>query len=255
MCNELMPATADFQKRAPEYEHNSRWVTSDSINNVPYTYLCLRKSLGRLLDAGGGTGYLSWFLSSKLPSDSITILDASSNMLLQAKERLPYARTVCDSLESFCLSSSEKYDTVLARQILHYVDDVDLALSCLRKMLKKEGVIYIGQFVVQDSASDDWHMALIQRISKSRKRSFVQAELIRQCEKSGFKVLNSCCTDYEENLMDFFKRRMNEETEYSALLDASKKSLNRQVISSLSIRTTNNNLFFTVQFCHLLLGY
>lgn len=71
----------DFQKRADVFEIQSRWVTSESINNIPRAYFSKRKTLGNSLDAGGGTGYLISLLVEKVPARSVTIVDISKKCL------------------------------------------------------------------------------------------------------------------------------------------------------------------------------
>lgn len=131
-ASQPVSASEDFQKRACSYELQSRWVTSTSINTIPYNYLSRRSSMGDALDAGGGTGYLSSFLLKKIPASSLTIVDASKNMLEIARERIPSANLVNMSIESFCSENDLTFDTIIARQIFHYVDDVDITLELLR---------------------------------------------------------------------------------------------------------------------------
>lgn len=243
----------DFQKRAYSFEFQSRWVTSESINITPYNYLSRRPTMGDVLDAGGGTGYLSSYLLKKIPASSFTIVDVSKNMLVLAKERVPCANIINSSIESFCMESDLKFDTVIARQIFHYVDDLDVVIQLLRKKLNPNGLFYVGQFVVCDDDADIWHKNLIQQISKNRKRSFTLNSFLKAFERNGFKVLECCTEDYEENIKDFYSRKTNEELDYDEFLKKESNSLSREVFEKMRIRLTDNNLFFTVQFCHLLL--
>lgn len=199
----------DFQIRASSFENRSRWVKDDTINSVPFFFLSNRESLGSVLDAGGGTGYLSWFLTSRLPASSVTIVDASENMLRVAEERLPKSNCICSPLESYFNNNVNEYDTILARQILHYVDDVNAVLVILREMLRKGGLIYVGQFVVCDNDSNSWHEELIKNISRNRKRSFILKNFIDLFKNNAFNVLNVKTTPYEENLRDFYTRSTN----------------------------------------------
>lgn len=60
--------------------------------------------------------------------------------------------------------------------------------------------------------------------------------------------------DYEENIQAFYQRKTNSDISYAQLLQSAKNSLSEEVIQQLAVRTTEDNLFFTVQFCHLLLS-
>ena len=255
--NSYLPQTAsvseDFQKRACSYEAQSRWITSDSINIIPYHYLSRRPTIGETLDAGGGTGYLSSFLLKKIPASSLTIVDASENMLAIAKSRIPGANLINTSIESFCLENDLKFDTILARQIFHYVNDIEVVLNLLREKLSSNGLFYVGQFVVCDNDSDKWHKNLIQKISKNRKRSFTFDGFQKAFESNGFRIIECCTEDYEENIKDFYTRRTNEELEYNNFYKSVKNSLNDNITEKMHIKVMDNNIFFTVQFCHLLL--
>lgn len=250
----LVPCSQeDFEKRADSFEKLSRWVTSDSINNIPFYYLSRRTTMGNVLDAGGGTGYLAHYLMNRLPLSSLTIVDASQKMLDLAKTRIPSAKLVNTSIETFCSNSTVLFDTILARQIFHYVDDVDMIIRLLRERLDEDGLMYVGQFVVCNQESNIWHKNLIEKISKNRKRSFTIDEYKQKFEANGFRILESYSEDYEENIRDFFSRKTNNDLEYDLLLKSATDSLNGKIKDSMKIRFQNSNIFFTVQFCHLLL--
>lgn len=102
-------ATKDFQIRADDYETKSRWVKDEEINQIACSLLAGKKTLGDLLDAGGGTCFLPFILSQKFLISSITIVDASQHMLLKYKERLPQAKRVHSSIEEFCLNNRQPY--------------------------------------------------------------------------------------------------------------------------------------------------
>lgn len=244
----------DFQKRAEYFDNQSRWVMDEKINYIPYKYLSYKSSLGSLLDAGGGTGFLSYYLSNKIDTSSITIVDSSINMLKKAKERMPQAKIIDTSIESYCNTNFQTFDTILARQIFHYVDDVNTIITLLKEKLKKNGVIYVGQFVVSDTYSNKWHEDFIKKISKSRKRSFILKDFLDLFSQNGFCINKIETVDYEENIKNFYQRRTNFDISYETLLESSKEALNTNVINNLMIKTTNDNIFFTIQFCNILLS-
>lgn len=244
----------DFQKRAKYFDSQSKWVTNEKINYIAYKYLSCNRNLGNVLDAGGGTGFLSYYLSGKINTSSITILDSSANMLEKAKERIPQATIINNSIESYCNNNLLKFDTILARQIFHYVDDVNIVISLLKEKLKEDGLMYIGQFVVPDPDSDKWHEDFIKKISKNRKRSFTLNSFLDFFIQNGFYINKIETIDYEENVKNFYQRRINNNISYEELLEVSKETLNKNIINNLMIKTTADNIFFTVQFCNLLLS-
>ena len=250
---ESMDVISDFQKRANNFEERSQWVTDKIINNIPFEFLSFRKDLGDIFDAGGGTGYLSYYLISKMPATSVTIVDASINMLQKARERLPEAVTVNGTIESYCRMNNRKFDTILARQIFHYVDNTNLIIRLLRDKLKDNGILYVGQFVVHDEETSVWNNLLMKEISKSRRRSFIINDFIDLFLQNGFKVLEFCTTNYQDNLKDFYKRRTNNECSYEILLKNMTEAVNENIKKKMDLKLIDDNMFFSYQFCHLAL--
>ena len=91
------------------------------------------------------------------------------------------------------------------------------------------------------------------KISKNRKRSFTFDGFQKAFESNGFRIIECCTEDYEENIKDFYTRRTNEELEYNNFYKSVKNSLNENITEKMHIKVMDNNIFFTVQFCHLLL--
>lgn len=114
-------------------------------------------------------------------------------------------------------------------------------------------MFYVGQFVVCDDAADAWHADLIQKISKNRKRSFTLAGFQNTFDAHKFRILECCTEDYEESIKDFYMRKTNDDLQYDKFFEITKKSLNKDISNKMHVRLMDNNLFFTVQFCHLLL--
>lgn len=246
----------DFQKRAKNFENHSQWVKDTCINEVPISFFETGE-IGDLLDCGGGTGYLSWRLyqERKKTISSISLVDISSNMLDEARKKHDFpVVTFNSSIETFCGMTTKKYDTILLRQVLHYVNDVSEIVCLLRNILKDDGKIYVGQFIVQDEESREWHNELMKDISKNRKRTFLFDELSNCFTKNGFVIEKCVLDDYEENIDDLFVRRVNNYVnEASDKLKSKMFSLATVSLKKkMAIRFENNNLFFKVKFCHLL---
>ena len=237
----------DFQKRAKSYEKLSRWITDQTINE---TAIALIGECQDLIDVGCGTGFLPYCLNAIYPIPNITLLDLSPNMLEIAKRRLPQANVINNSLEEYAEITQDQYSTVIMRQVLHYIEDPIAAMECVKKLLKTHGRVYIGQFTVRDDLSDEWHAKLIRLISVNKRRSFTIDKLCKLCE--GFKVLKIQSTDYEENLKDYFARKTSNNS-YELIYNTMIDELNNEIIQNMKVHLENDNLFFTVQFTHLLL--
>lgn len=250
-------AEIDFQKRAENFERHSRWVVDKNINNVPKNFF-QQHNVGNLLDLGGGTGYLSWYLYQHLKSkiNEISLVDISRNMLDEAEKKKNYpVKTYNTSIETFCKMTPYKFDTILMRQVLHYVDDVEVIVKLLKNVLNENGIIYIGQILVDDSESKDWHNELMQDISSNRRRTFIYNDFINYFKESGFEIIEVQTSNYEENFTDLFERRIKESTDTT--LESLKSKMETLAANTLkekmSIKFEDNNLYFTVKFCHLFL--
>ena len=244
---------SDFQKRAKEYEYNSKWVTDKDVNNIPLNYLLTMKTGGDLLDAGGGTGYLSQYLSNHLKFNSITLVDISEDMLKEAENKNYIIKAINSSIEKYCETTINRFDVILIRQVLHYVEDVNLVFSLLKSLLKDNGVIYVGQFLETDIESRDWHNELIRNISKNRRRTILYEECLEYVRLNRLEVIQSDVTDFEENLSDFYKRRINEHLSFDKLRNKMINSINQNIRERMLIKITSDNIYFRVKFHHFLL--
>jgi cytidyltransferase-like protein len=248
----------DFQERAKNFEQNSKWVIDKRINSVPQKFLSEKNNMGNLLDAGGGTGYLSYFLSKTIDCKSISLVDISKNMLdiaieRETKEKKYKIKIFNSSIECFCNMIDEKFDTILIRQVLHYVDSVDNVISLLKSVLNDNGVIYVGQILVDDEKCREWHNELTQSISKNRRRTFLYDEFLEIFCKNGFEIINSELTDYEDTFDSFYKRRIYDDVTFDELKNKMETLVSNDILEKMSIRITDDNIYFTVKFCHLLL--
>lgn len=251
-------AEYDFQKRAEKFEEHSRWVTDESINNVPKEFFEQHKiSMGDILDAGGGTGYLVSYLFKHMQSKpkSISLVDISRNMLDIAEKKTECPITVYNaSIETFCQFTTKKFDTILLRQVLHYVEDVNDTVSLLKNVLKKGGYIYVGQILVIDEECRQWHDELMEGISKNRRRTFVFDELTAWFEQNGFDIIEKKSDDFEEKFSDLFKRRVSSyEIPIKRLLNKMENVVTNSLRKKMSIRFEDDDLYYKVKFVHLLL--
>lgn len=248
----------DFQQRANEFESHSKWVKDDRINGVPKAFLKDTAYIGDLLDAGGGTGYLSWYIYINLMDKvkSIYLVDESEKMLEIAKKKENFPVIVINSsIESFCLSETRKFDTILVRQVLQYANDICEFLNSLKKMLNKNGKIYIGQIAVADNECRCWHSELMQSISNNRRRSFAYYELLNLFSQIGFEITRCEITDYEASINNLFNRSVDKfgDITLEKLMNKMRLLTTETLKNKMKIRFGNNDLYFTVKFCHFLL--
>lgn len=242
----------DFQIRAKRFENDSFWVKNNEVNSVPLTFLSPSETLGDLLDAGGGTGYLSYFLSTKFNCESISLVDSSSSMLEKAREKNFQVKTFNSSIEEFCEKTNMRFKTVLIRQVLHYVDDVDKVILALKSVLNENGVIYAGQILMENEDCGEWHDTLIKEISANRRRTFLIENFNEIFIRNGLEIVKKEITVLSENLNDFYKRRVSDNN-FDCIKERMKNITTENVIEKMNIKITNDNIYFNVKFGHLLL--
>jgi|GEM_PF-4820550 len=253
MSNAIGDVTIDFKKRAKNFEGHSRWATDRNINKIPLKYLLQIHPAGDLLDAGGGTGYLSYFLSQHIKFNSISLVDVSKDMLAEAERKAYGVNIFNSSIEDFCNTSQKKFDTILIRQVLHYVNHVDEVISLLAAVLKKTGLIYIGQFLENNDECKKWHNQLMQEISRNRRRTLSCNELLEYVRKNNLEIIQNDVTLFEENLLDFYDKRIIDSFSFEELKNKMISLVNKNIEEKMSIRITADNVYFTVKFHHFLL--
>ena len=244
---------SDFQKRAKNYEKKSRFVADEDILSVPLKYLLSRKTAGNLLDAGGGTGYLSHFLSKHIEFESIYLVDICDDMLKEAERKNYGAKIFNSSIESFCEEAMEKFDTILIRQVLHYVEDVNKIFLLLKSVLKTGGLIYVGQYLRTDNDCREWHYELAKEISKNRHRTMRHKEFLEYVCQNGLEVIQNDTTEIERSLEDFYENRIDNNLSFKELMNKMIALTSESVKDKMRIRITDSNIYYSAQFCHFLL--
>jgi demethylmenaquinone methyltransferase/2-methoxy-6-polyprenyl-1,4-benzoquinol methylase len=96
---------------------------------------------GQLLDAGGGTGRVSFRLRHLV--DRVVISDLSQHMLKQASQKNLFC--VCAHAEDLPFEN-ERFDRVLVVDALHHFCDQQQALDDLIRVLKPGGRMVIEEF-------------------------------------------------------------------------------------------------------------
>jgi len=250
----------DFQKRAEKYETNSRWVTDYAINSVPIDFFDTNNyKVDNIVDLGGGTGYLTYSFYKNYTNSgkikNIVLVDKSNNMLAEAKKKSYPASTINCSIELFCNFTSIKFDAVLMRQVLHYVDNLENVVRSLHNIINKDSVIYVGQIIVEDEECRQWHDTLMRKISLNRKRSFTANSLADLFTNNGFEIIHQKSSEYEERVTDLVKRRVSPymDSTIDNVIDELHQVANESVQNKMKLKFINGDLLYTVSFIHLFL--
>ncbi len=99
----------------------------------------------KILEIGAGTLHLSEYLASK--GTSVTALDMSEELKQSHKELPVTLRDSITCIEADFLKhdfKNEKFDVIIAMEVLEHVEEEKLFLEKVKKLLKDKGVIIIS---------------------------------------------------------------------------------------------------------------
>jgi ubiquinone/menaquinone biosynthesis C-methylase UbiE len=146
--------------------------------------LLLDHPLGRLLDAGGGEGMVTTYLMRSRKVDEAVVLDQNRGLLDQVP---PPCHTKVGRIEDLGRSDGE-FDTILLRQVLHYVASPEKALRTLRGRLRPGGAIYVGQMVAPNVNAATWLGTAANWVSAKRHRVWTVDQLLTRFASGGLSV-------------------------------------------------------------------
>lgn len=154
-----------FNQQAKEWDNS----TKHDADKIEYILSALDLSGGeKILDVGTGTGILIPFYMKYLPSGTITAIDFSEKMIEIASSKFP--RETCPQVEFiisdvYDLKYSSKFDIVMCYSCFPHFKDKPLAISILKKTLKKKGKLVIAHSDPRDKINTV-HMESGKEISK-----------------------------------------------------------------------------------------
>jgi ubiquinone/menaquinone biosynthesis C-methylase UbiE len=108
----------------------------------------------RLLDVGCGTGASTAALLDAAPEADITAVDASAEMLAQARSKTwpPHVRFVRGNAENLAMSGIEgPFDGILSAYLLRNLVHQDAALRQFQRLLRPGAPIAVHEYSVRDS--------------------------------------------------------------------------------------------------------
>lgn len=99
-----------------------------------------------VLDAGCGSGNLSFLLAEKVPKGNVIGIDSSESMIQQAEKAL-VEQDVRNLEFHLCgineIDYSNQFDLVFSNSVLHWVIDIEDGLRRLFRALKRNGMIEV----------------------------------------------------------------------------------------------------------------
>lgn len=130
-----------FSERYAHYQNNPYWdaftYSRMKINNVLDGYLRNIKTPAEALDVGCGTGHLISDLCQQ--GFLCTGCDPSDEMLKHARSHNPTVQFHSANIEKLPYASN-RFDVVVAIEVMRYIQAEDMALSEVRRVLKPGGL-------------------------------------------------------------------------------------------------------------------
>lgn len=135
----------------PDYVgHENLELISQSQRFIDWMYGEIKPVLhGDVLEVGSGIGTFSEKIIHDLPSSNVTLTDASLTYVRALEERFSNDNNIFSyKLDLNCKGDYErigyeKFDSILAINVLEHIENDELALEELYKMLKSEGSLAV----------------------------------------------------------------------------------------------------------------
>jgi len=116
----------------------TKWVIDETSSELK----------GNILEIGCGLGTYSEHLIKNYPNSNITLSDISLSYIHNLKEKfsspkIQFYKLDLNNIDDFSKIGYDKFDSIIAINVLEHVKDDEFALRELYKMLKKEGSLII----------------------------------------------------------------------------------------------------------------
>ena len=162
-----------FSKRSSVY-NQTQWVNDEKmLQSITFFIEDHLQDSTVILDHGAGTGAVSNYILTHCNANiSIKAVDICKPMLNKIEN--PVIEKIVSTVENLPFSNNS-FDIIVSRQCLHYVDDLDIAFSEIRRVLKPNGVFVLCQIVPFESETKDFWIKMM-RIRQPLRKVFYSAE-------------------------------------------------------------------------------
>ena len=145
-----------------------------------------------ILDVACGTGEFERLILTDNPNQNIVGVDISEKMIEIARQKLQNYPNVEFKLTSATTLpfTAGSFDTVISANSFHYFDNPNVALTEMKRVLKKD-----GNLIILDWCKDflvwricDW---VLQRVDPAHQQCYTQAEFHELLSNAGFHIQQS----------------------------------------------------------------
>jgi len=133
---------ASFSKAAANYERNA-FLQKEVADRLLERLELMNSNPSTILDAGCGTGYCTRALKARFPKAKLFGVDLAQGMIEQANKRQKLFKKIdyqVADMEELSFASNT-FDLVVSNLAILWMDNPDLALKELNRVLKPKGLI------------------------------------------------------------------------------------------------------------------
>lgn len=183
-----------FDQVAPQWEELSKNYYDESIKNHLLDLRILKKSM-TLMDLGAGDGYMSRAVAGQVKK--IIAVDISEKMLKELRKKAKAAGIKnIETMESDGQDvpvENQSVDVVCANMYLHHIEEPELAIKEILRVLKPQGILFLSDFLEHSNEQ------LIERMHDTWP-GFKIETVEKWLHKNGFKDIKTSIL--EESLKD-----------------------------------------------------
>ncbi len=141
----------------------------------------------QVLELGCGTGELSVLVADNL--QNLIATDFSEGMIRACKNKNLKSNIIFKVEDACNLSFKDNsFDAVLIANVLHIVSDMDLVLSEIRRVLKKNGIVFAPIFVYNEQKFN-LSMWFLEKLGFKTYHKFSSVEYVKYLEDKGYDII------------------------------------------------------------------
>lgn len=191
-----------FAQRAATYDL-APWVRDPRIMATTIDFIDPRPGQ-KIVDVGAGTGaVLEAVLAARPDVGECVAVDISPEMLARIRNRRIRS---CKGDAQELPWHDAAFDAAICRQTLHYVDDLDRCLAQIRRVLRPEGVLVIGQMTPFSDEDETYWEAIVRLRQPLRRHDLTAGELTSLVHRNGFRIVRTTQTRARESLNSWLAR-------------------------------------------------
>lgn len=194
--------TRHFAQRAATYDL-APWVRDPRILATTIAFIDPRPGQ-RIIDLGAGTGAVLEAVLAACPDVGLCVaVDISPDMLARVRDsRIRACRGDAQELPG----ADSAFDVAVCRQTLHYVDDLHRCLREVRRVLRPDGALVVGQMTPFGAEDETYWEAIVRLRQPLRRHDLTPAELTHLVRSSGFRVIRTTQVRARESLNSWLAR-------------------------------------------------